>query len=71
MLVSRQNSEVVWADEVDQIFREYVRTLLQGNVLSVEDMVDVLSMRDNSESPDDYVIALRLLWGSDVSLPPS
>ncbi|KAI5890655.1 uncharacterized protein SCHCODRAFT_02632498 [Schizophyllum commune H4-8] len=48
-----------------RIFREYVRTLLQGNVLSVEDMVDVLSMRDNSESPDDYVIALRLLWGSD------
>ncbi|KAL1745686.1 hypothetical protein HDZ31DRAFT_35821 [Schizophyllum fasciatum] len=48
-----------------RIFREYIRTLLQGNVLSVEDMIDVLSMRDNSESVDNYAIALRLLWDSD------
>lgn len=48
-----------------RIFKEYVRTLLQGSVLSVEDMVDVLSMRDNTESPDAYVTALKLLWGTD------
>ncbi|KAI0054126.1 hypothetical protein FA95DRAFT_1530133 [Auriscalpium vulgare] len=43
------------------VFKRLVRALLQGKALSVEDMADVLSLKDNAESPDDFATALHLL----------
>ncbi len=44
-----------------QAFRQFVRRLLQGKALSVEDAADVLSLKDNIDTLDDYVTALHLL----------
>ncbi|KAF8921233.1 hypothetical protein CPB85DRAFT_1428242 [Mucidula mucida] len=43
------------------VFKDFVRTLLQGKVLSLEDAVDVLSLKDNEETPEAFAIALKLL----------
>ncbi|KAI0079884.1 hypothetical protein K474DRAFT_1696036 [Panus rudis PR-1116 ss-1] len=43
------------------VFKQLVRRLLQGKALSVEDIADVLSLKDNRDSVDDYVTALHLL----------
>ncbi len=44
-----------------------MRTLLQGKVLSLEDAVDVLSLKDNEETPEAFAIALKLLIQAHVS----
>jgi len=46
-----------------------VRRLLKGKALSVEDAVDVLTLKDNAADADreDFVIALHLLARAAVS----
>ncbi|KAF8636731.1 hypothetical protein AX17_003534 [Amanita inopinata Kibby_2008] len=44
-----------------QVFKDQVHQLLQGKVLSAEDLVDVLTLKDNADSLEDYGIALHLL----------
>ncbi|KAK1236521.1 hypothetical protein PQX77_000214 [Marasmius sp. AFHP31] len=44
-----------------QIFKNLVRDLLQGKSLSIEDAVDVLTLKDNKDSAQDYSTALQLL----------
>ncbi|KAI6005623.1 hypothetical protein EDD15DRAFT_2212668 [Pisolithus albus] len=43
------------------IFKNDVRRILQRKTLSVEDMVDVLTLKDNEETLGDYATALQLL----------
>ncbi|KAJ7285784.1 hypothetical protein C8J57DRAFT_1431461 [Mycena rebaudengoi] len=43
------------------IFKDLVRQLLQGNALSMEDAVDVLTLKDNVATVEDYSTALHLL----------
>ncbi|KAJ7452358.1 hypothetical protein B0H11DRAFT_1742097 [Mycena galericulata] len=43
------------------VFKDLVRQLLQGNTLSMEDTVDVLTLKDNTTSVEDYTTALHLL----------
>ncbi|KAK7014839.1 methyltransferase type 11 [Favolaschia claudopus] len=43
------------------IFKELIRKLLQGNALSMEDTVDVLTLKDNTTTVEDYTTALHLL----------
>ncbi|KAK0500496.1 hypothetical protein EDD18DRAFT_1307884 [Armillaria luteobubalina] len=46
-----------------QVFKDLVRNVLQGKVLSIEDAVDVLSLKDNNETLGDFAMALHLLAG--------
>lgn len=52
-----------------QIFKQLVRSLFQGKALSVEDIADVLSLKDNNTTISDYATALHLLARADVSPP--
>jgi nuclear pore complex protein Nup133 len=52
-----------------QIFKQLVRSLFQGKALSVEDIADVLSLKDNDTTISDYATALHLLARADVSPP--
>lgn len=52
-----------------QIFKQLVRSLFQGKALSVEDMADALSLKDNDMTISDYATALHLLARADVSWP--
>ncbi|KII88453.1 hypothetical protein PLICRDRAFT_110437 [Plicaturopsis crispa FD-325 SS-3] len=47
--------------ELLNVFKNLVRDLLQGKVLSIEDTADVLSLKDNTDNVDDYVTALHLI----------
>lgn len=51
-----------------QIFKDLVRQLLQGNALSMEDAVDVLTLKDNVATVEDYSTALHLLARVQVGL---
>lgn len=42
-------------------FRELVRALLQGKALPIEDAVDVLTLKNNASTPEDFATALHLL----------
>ncbi|KAH8107113.1 Non-repetitive/WGA-negative nucleoporin C-terminal-domain-containing protein [Cristinia sonorae] len=42
-------------------FKQLTRRMLQGKALSVEDAADVLSLKDNDKSVDDYVTAIHLI----------
>ncbi|SRR6266702_3887199 len=59
-----RNSRVLMAM---QVFKQLVRSLLQGKALSVEDVADALSMKDNDTTISDYATALHLLARADVS----
>ena len=50
-----------------QVFRQLVRQLLQGKALSPEDMADILSLKDNGPSPEDFATALQILARAQVS----
>jgi len=43
------------------IFRQLVRQLLQGKALCDEELVDLLSLKDNDETLDDFYAALHIL----------
>lgn len=49
------------------MFKYLVRLLLQGKALSIEDMVDALSLKDNDYRVEDYTTALHLLARAEVS----
>jgi len=51
-----------------QIFKKFVRNLLQGKTLLIEDAVDVLTLKDNSNSLEDFATALQLLFRIQVSV---
>lgn len=38
-----------------------LRLLLQGKALSIEDTVDLLTLKDNAESLEEYTTSLQLL----------
>jgi len=44
-----------------QIFKQLLRQLLQGKALSDEELVDLLSLKDNDETLDDFYAALHIL----------
>lgn len=44
-----------------QVFKDLLRQLLQGKALSVEDVVDLLTLKDNTMSIEDYASSLHLL----------
>ena len=44
-----------------QIFKQLLRQLLQGKALSDEELVDLLSLKDNDETLDDFYTALQIL----------
>ncbi|KAI0094031.1 Non-repetitive/WGA-negative nucleoporin C-terminal-domain-containing protein [Irpex rosettiformis] len=48
------------------IFKQLVKRLLQGKALSVEDAADVLSLKDNDSSIEDYITALHLLCQAQI-----
>ncbi|KAF8136731.1 hypothetical protein EV363DRAFT_1395817 [Boletus edulis] len=43
------------------MLKNHVRDILQGKVLNVEGVVDVLTLKDNADSTDEYATALHLL----------
>jgi nuclear pore complex protein Nup133 len=45
------------------LFKQLVKNLLTGKALSIEDMVDLLTLKDNTDgdAPVDYATALHLL----------
>ncbi|KIJ44042.1 hypothetical protein M422DRAFT_30592 [Sphaerobolus stellatus SS14] len=49
---------------LQNLFQRTLRSLLQGNALSEEDAVDLLSLKDNSESALDFVDALNIISNS-------
>lgn len=54
----------------DQQFQRILRQLLQGKVLSEEDAVDLLSMRNNTQHASNFVDALCIAAQSTVSIFP-
>jgi nuclear pore complex protein Nup133 len=48
------------------VLKNHVRDMLQGKVLNVESVVDVLTLKDNVDSIDDYATALHLLARAKV-----
>lgn len=46
-----------------------MQDILQDHVPSVEDTVDILTLPDNTESKDNYGVALDLLAGAGNSIP--
>lgn len=49
-----------------QLFQRILRQFLQGNALTEEDAIDILSLKDNTEWPTDFVDALIILSNSRV-----
>ncbi|KAF5373775.1 hypothetical protein D9758_000587 [Tetrapyrgos nigripes] len=60
-IVKERASKLMRTRELVHIFKNFVRELLQGKVLSIEDAVDVLTLKDNVDTPGDYATALHLL----------
>ncbi|KAJ6547586.1 hypothetical protein B0H19DRAFT_1266498 [Mycena capillaripes] len=60
-IVKSEASKLTDQKALTQIFKDLVRQLLQGNALSMEDTVDVLTLKDNTTSVEDYTTALHLL----------
>jgi nuclear pore complex protein Nup133 len=50
-----------------QIFKDMVKHLLQGKALSIEDAADVLTLKDNEETVEDFATALQLVSRAVVS----
>ncbi|EGO21494.1 hypothetical protein SERLADRAFT_451525, partial [Serpula lacrymans var. lacrymans S7.9] len=52
------------------VFKNLIRQMLQGRALSIEDAVDILTLKDNAEDIGDYTIALHLLSrATDQDIP--
>ena len=54
-----------------RVFRMLVRRMLRGEALSVDELADVLSMRDNKggEGAESYKTALKLLNAAGDEIP--
>jgi nuclear pore complex protein Nup133 len=50
------------------MFRVLVRNILQGKALGVEDLADVLTLKDNANEADleNFIVALQLLSHAEV-----
>jgi nuclear pore complex protein Nup133 len=50
------------------MFRVLVRNILQGKALGVEDLADVLTLKDNASEADleNFIVALQLLGHAEV-----
>ena len=48
------------------MLKSHVRDILQGKVLNVEGVVDVLTLKDNANTIDDFSTALHLLARAEV-----
>ena len=48
-------------DIATQVFKDLVRQILQGKALSVEQLVELITLKDNSTTPDEYSTSLQLL----------
>jgi hypothetical protein len=60
---------VCFASDIDyfpQVFRDCLRQLLQGKALSTEDLVDILTLKDNKTSIEDYSTGIHLLLSTTV-----
>lgn len=44
-----------------------MRRLLQGKALAPEDIAEIISLRDNTDSPESYATALEILNRAQVS----
>ena len=53
------------------MFKQLVRELLRGKALTVEDAADVLSLKDNVDTIEDYATALHLLSCAKVGCSPA
>lgn len=53
---------------IQQVFKQLVRSLLQGKALSVEDTADLMSLKDNSDSLADYKTCLDLIAADAVCI---
>ncbi|KAK0469814.1 Non-repetitive/WGA-negative nucleoporin C-terminal-domain-containing protein [Desarmillaria tabescens] len=62
-IIKQKASRLSDRPALTRIFKDLVRNVLQGKVLSVEDAVDVLSLKDNNETLGDFAMALHLLAG--------
>ncbi|KAH7871806.1 uncharacterized protein C8R40DRAFT_532912 [Lentinula edodes] len=60
-LIQEKASLLSEKPELTNIFKSLVKDLLQGKSLSIEDTVDVLTLKDNFDSVGDYATALHLL----------
>ncbi|CAK5277413.1 unnamed protein product [Mycena citricolor] len=60
-IVKKDASRLAEQPAMTQIFRDLVRQLLQGSVLSMEDTIDVLTLKDNVTTVEDYTTALHIL----------
>ncbi|KAL4265228.1 nucleoporin Nup133 family protein [Pleurotus pulmonarius] len=47
------------------LVKQFIRELLQGKALSMENVADVLSLQDNENSIENYITALQLLIQSE------
>nr|GAT53189.1 methyltransferase type 11 [Mycena chlorophos] len=60
-IVKSEATRLVDQKSMTLIFKDLVHQLLQGNALAMEDMVDLLTLKDNSTTLGDYATALHLL----------
>ncbi|KZT70169.1 hypothetical protein DAEQUDRAFT_709105 [Daedalea quercina L-15889] len=54
-------SKLLDREALQNVFRQLVRQLLQGKALSPEDIAEVLSLKENRSSPEDFATALQIL----------
>ncbi|KAF8798054.1 hypothetical protein BYT27DRAFT_7203757 [Phlegmacium glaucopus] len=61
VIVRSKGTKLVERTAFLHIFKDLLRQLLQGKALSIEDTVDLLTLKDNAESLEDYATSLHLL----------
>ncbi|KAG7451103.1 uncharacterized protein BT62DRAFT_882814 [Guyanagaster necrorhizus] len=62
-IIKQKASRLSDRPALTRVFKDLVRNVLQGKVLSIEDAVDTLSLKDNNETLGDFAMALHLLAG--------
>ncbi|TFK42541.1 hypothetical protein BDQ12DRAFT_732185 [Crucibulum laeve] len=61
IIVKAKASGLVEKKAFIHVFKDLIRQLLQGKALSIEDAVDLLTLKDVSESKEEYSMALEIL----------
>ncbi|KIM49090.1 hypothetical protein M413DRAFT_95576 [Hebeloma cylindrosporum] len=67
-IVHSKGGKLVGKNAFTSVFRDCLRQLLQGKALSTEDLVDILTLKDNKASIEDYSTSIHLLL-STTDLP--
>lgn len=65
-LINLSHVTLLISHYLSQVFKRILRKLLLGQTLSEEDAVDILSMKDNTETSSDFIDALNILIHSPV-----